>query len=65
MEPGGLPYRFAEGNSFSPTSPVRSKKTVFSWVTGRKFPLHLLLDYFRGQLEAEFFEEDLLVVGGF
>ncbi len=49
----------------NPTSPVRLKKTVFSWVSCQKFPLHFLLDYFRGQFEAKFFQQDLLVVSGF
>ncbi len=34
-------YRFV-----SPTSPVRLKKTMFSWVSWQKFPLQFLLDYF-------------------
>ena len=57
--------RLRPGTAVNPTSPVRLKKTVFSWVSWQKFPLHFLLDYFRGQFEAEFFQQDLLVVSGF
>ena len=35
---------------------------MFSVVWGCFFSLHFLLDYFRGQFEAEFFQQDLLVI---
>lgn len=48
-----------------PTSPARFRNTMFSADSGSLFSLHFALDYFGGQFEAEFFEKDLLVVGGF
>ena len=47
------------------TSPTRFRNTMFSGDSGSFFSLHFALDYFGGQFEAEFFEKDLLVVGGF
>ena len=49
----------------TPTSPTRFRNTEFSAASAQKFPLHFALDYFGGQFESEFFEEDLLVIGGF
>ncbi len=51
--------------ALNPTSPSRFGNTAFSAVSSQKFPLHFALDYFGGQFESEFFQEDLLVIGGF
>jgi len=48
----------------SPSSPTRLKNIVFSEVSTQWFPLHFALEYFGRQSESEFFEEDLLVIGG-
>ncbi|APZ94592.1 hypothetical protein [Fuerstiella marisgermanici] len=37
---------YFKASQVNPTSPTRVTKAVFCGVSGQKFPLHLLLDYF-------------------
>ena len=53
------------GSTANPIPPTRFKDIAFSGISGQKFPLHLAFEYFGGQFESEFFEEDLLVIRGF
>jgi hypothetical protein len=46
-----------------PISRTRNANTVFFGVWREEFPLHLLLDCFRGQFEVQFFQKNLLMVG--